>query len=71
MVGWPLVTPAETSSTVRNVRLTSMPGEGSTTLATVGTEARITANSPGLVVVTYEVITGDLVEVRRLVILVE
>ncbi len=70
-VGWPLLTPAETSSTVRNVRLTSMPGEGSASLTTVGTEARITPTSPGLVVVTYEVLTGDLVAVRRLVVLVE
>jgi hypothetical protein len=70
-VGWPLLTPAETSSTVRNVRLTSMPGEGSASLSTVGTEARLTPTIPGLVVVTYEVVTGDLVAVRRLVVLVE
>ena len=70
-VDWPLLTAAESSSTVRNVRLTSTPGEGSTILTTVGTDARLTPSSPGMVVVTYEVVTGDLVAVRRLVVLVE
>lgn len=69
---WPLLfAPDDNGSTVRNVRLTSVPVAGQATLTTSGTEATITSSVPGMLVVTYEVVTGDVVEVRRLPVLVD
>jgi hypothetical protein len=69
---WPLTfAPDDDGSTVQNVRLTSSPVQGQTTMTTSGTQVTITSSAPGMVVVTYEVVNGDLKEIRRLPILVQ
>jgi hypothetical protein len=69
---WPLVfSPDDNGATVQNVRLTSSPVTGQTTLTSSGTQATVTSTTPGMVVITYEVVNGDLKELRRLPILVK
>ena len=63
---WPLLYPDDVSATVSNVAVAAGPA----TVSVLGTQATVTATAPGLVVVSYSVTSGGLVDYRRLVILV-
>ncbi len=64
---WPLLYADDVGATISDVAVSAGPA----TVATVGTQARVTATATGLVIVTYTVTTGGLADYRRLVIHVE
>ncbi len=64
---WPLLYADDSGTAISNVAVQSGPA----TVTTVGTNARVTASAPGLVIVTYTVTTSGLSDYRRLIIQVE
>jgi hypothetical protein len=66
-----LLRPDDTGATIKNVRLASAPDVSKVTLTAAGSQATVTSTVSGLVVVTYEVVTTDARDVRRLVIFAE
>lgn len=54
--------------TVRSVQLASSPLGGTASMTTSGTSATVTSDRTGLVVVTYQVVHSDFVEVRRRIV---
>lgn len=70
-VSYPLLSPQDPgTAVVRNVRLAAAAEPATTAVTSTGTTVSITAQSPGLVVVVYEVQTPDWRDVRRVAVLV-
>lgn len=67
ITSWPLLYPDDTGATVSNLAVSAGPA----TVVMIGTQARVTATGPGLVVISYRVATGGLDDFRRLVIRVQ
>ncbi|MDD2857396.1 MAG: hypothetical protein PHU75_01855 [Candidatus Nanopelagicales bacterium] len=63
-----LLDPDDTSVSVRSVQLASSPLGGTASMTTAGTSATVTSDRAGLVIVTYQVVHTDFVEVRRKVV---
>lgn len=72
-VAWELLRPEDVTAgaQIKNVKLASAPDKTKVALTSAGSQATLTSTSAGLTVVTYEVVTTDLREVRRLVVQVE
>jgi hypothetical protein len=59
------------TATIRNVKLAAAPDRDLASMTTGASSVTVSSQLPGLVVMTYEVVTTDTRDVRRLVVLAE